>query len=317
MQSYTRKNVAYGNVAFPRRSESDRYRRRLYLFKCTIRTDLYFLFFNKVLIRLLFVGSDAMYATALLAGWVNAWKEKNPDYNIDLLSFSDPKAWYDDEPGPLTSANVNLHDYYNVQLDEDIEKKDLESLDYVLETVKLKPQNTVVVSCLSSLVLFVGLGKALRFVEKLSKQVSQLICIYRRDIALTKVPAIETFGTTYVKLEEFTGVNPTNNLMYNAQLTHRKSGGSVICQTEIIRQDIESYRITAEKVAAPSVQKTEPEPVKIETSFRIEMSAQEMDQRDKTPLPYTVNATNTSRIFYQPEDVDDIDEEDPDDDLCI
>ncbi|XP_071577947.1 uncharacterized protein Elp5 isoform X2 [Temnothorax nylanderi] len=183
-------------------------------------------------------GLDVTHATALIAGWVNVWKEKNSDYNIDLLSFSDPKAWYDNEPKPLTSPNI-------------------------------------------------------------------------------KVPAIETFGTTYVKLERFTGVNPTNNLIYNAKLTHRKSGGSMICQTEIIRQDIESYRINAEKVVVPSIRKTEPEPVKIEASFKIEMSAQEMDQRDKTPLPYTLNATNTSRIFYQPEDVDDIDEEDPDDDLCI
>ncbi|XP_024880506.1 uncharacterized protein LOC112460172 [Temnothorax curvispinosus] len=262
-------------------------------------------------------GLDVTHATALIAGWVNVWKEKNSDYNIDLLSFSDPKAWYDDEPKPLISPNVNLHDYYDVYPNENIESKDLENLDYILETVKLKPQNTVVVNCLSSLVLYVGLGKALRFVEKLSRQVSQLICIYRRDFMQIKVPAIETFGTTYVKLERFTGVNPTNNLIYNAKLTHRKSGGSMICQTEIIRQDIESYRINAEKVVVPRIRKTEPEPVKIEASFRIEMSAQEMDQRDKTPLPYTLNATNTSRIFYQPEDVDDIDEEDPDDDLCI
>jgi len=246
---------------------------------------------------------------------VHVWKEKSSDHSIDLLSFSDPKTWYDDEP--LTSANVNLHDYYSVHPTEDAEKKDLENLDHILKTIKLKPQNTVVVNCLSSLVLYVGLGKALRFVEKLSKQVSQLICIYRRDFIQIKVPAIETFGTTYVKLEKFTGINPTNNLIYNAKLTHRKSGGSIICQTEIIRQDIESYQISAEKVAIPSIHKSETESVKIETSFRIEMSAQEMEQRDKTPLPYILNATNTSKIFYQPEDIDDIDEEDPDDDLCI
>jgi len=258
-----------------------------------------------------------MYATALIAGWINVWKEKNSDHSIDLLSFSDPKSSYDNEPELLTSMNVNLHDYFNACPTENAEKKDLENLDHILDTIKIKPRNTVIVNCLSSLVLYVGLGKALRFVEKLSKQASQLICIYRRDLLQIKVPAVETLGTTYVKLEKFAGINPTNNLVYNAKLAHRKSGGSVLCQTEIIRQDIESYQISSEKVRVPSSRKTEPEPVKIETSFRIEMSAQEMAQRDKTPLPYTLNATNTSRIFYQPEDVDDIDEEDPDDDLCI
>ncbi|XP_011869209.1 PREDICTED: uncharacterized protein LOC105562757 [Vollenhovia emeryi] len=262
-------------------------------------------------------GVDATYSTALIAGWVKEWKEKNSDYSIDILSFSDPKTWYDNEPEPLTSTNVNLHDYFNAYPTEDTERKDLENLNCILKTVRLKSQNTVIVNCLSSLVLYVGLGKALRFVEKLSKQVSQLICIYRRDFVQIKVPAIETLGTTYVKLEKFTGINPRNNLVYNVKLVHRRSGGSMLCQTEIIRQDLESYRIDAEKVEESSIRKTEPEPIKIETSFRIEMSAREMDQRDKTPLPYTLNATNTSRIFYQPEDVDDIDEEDPDDDLCI
>lgn len=256
-----------------------------------------------------------MHATALIAGWVHAWKEKNPDHSIDLLSFSDPKAWYDNEP--LTSANVNLHDYFNADPNENAEKKDLENLEHILDTFKHKPQNTVVVNCLSSLVLYVGLGKAVRFVEKLSRQVSQLICIYRRDFIPIKVPAIETFGTTYVRLEKFNGISLTNSLAYNAKLAHRKSGGSMICQTEVIRQDIESYQITAEKVSLSAVRQVETEPVKIKTSFRIEMSAQEMEQRDKTPLPYILNAANTSKIFYEPEDVDDIDEEDPDDDLCI
>ncbi|KYM99433.1 PREDICTED: uncharacterized protein LOC108776676 [Cyphomyrmex costatus] len=259
--------------------------------------------------------SETPYALALIAGWIHAWKEKSPDYSIDLLSFSDPKTWYDNEP--LTPAKVTIHDYYSVQPNENAEKKDFENLAHVLKNIKMKPQNTVVVNCLSSLIMYIGLEKAIRFIEKLSKQVSQLICIYRRDFIPIGIPAIETFGTTYVKLEKFTENSSINNIIYMTGFTHRKSGGSVICETEIIKQDIESYQITADKVAVPSVHKPETEPVKVETSFRIEMSAQEMEQRDKTPLPYTLNAANTSKIFYQPEDVDDIDEEDPDDDLCI
>lgn len=263
-------------------------------------------------------GLDVMYAGALIAGWLHAWKEKDPNYNIDLLSFSDPKLWYDNEPGPLTSKNIHLHDYYTINVNE-VAKKDLENLEYILKTVKLTPRNTVIVNCLSSLVLYVGLAKALRFIEKLSKQVSQLICIYRRDL-VQKIPAIETFGTTYVKLEKFTGINSTNNLIYTARVIHRKLGGSIICQTEIIKQDSISYQINAEKIAITNARKSkanESQPVKIESSFRIEMNAREMKQRDKTPLPYTLNTTNTSKIFYDPDDLDDIDEDDPDDDLCF
>ncbi|KAL6266329.1 hypothetical protein P5V15_003184 [Pogonomyrmex californicus] len=260
---------------------------------------------------------DVTRATALIAGWVHMWKEKNSNYSIDLLSFVHPKAWYDNESDPLTSTNVNLHDYFSVQSTEDAKRKDLENLDNILKTFKLKPQNTVIVNCLSSLFLYVGVKRALQFVEKLSKQVSQLICIYREDFIQTKFPGIETFGTTYVKLEEYIGNKLTNKLVYNAKLIHRKPGGSVICQTEVIWQDIQSYQISAEKITVPSICKTKIEPPKIETTFRIELSAQEKEQRDKTPLPYTVSAKNTSKIFYQPEDIDDIDEEDPDDDLCF
>ncbi|XP_029156538.1 elongator complex protein 5 [Nylanderia fulva] len=263
-------------------------------------------------------GLDVMYAGALIAGWLQAWKEKDLNYSIDWLSFSDPKLWYENEPGPFTSKNVHLHDYYTVNVNE-VAKKDLKNLEYILKTVKLKPRNTVIVNCLSSLVLYVGLAKALRFIEQLSKQVSQLICIYRRDL-VQKIPAVETLGTAYVKLEKFTGINSTNNLIYTARLIFRKLSSSLICQTEIIKQDSISYQIYAEKIATTNGRKSEVnenQSVKIESSFRIEMNAREMEQRDKTPLPYTLNATNTSKIFYHPDDVDDIDEEDPDDDLCF
>lgn len=261
-------------------------------------------------------GLDAMYAGALIAGWLYAWKEKDPNYSIDLLSFSDPKLWYDNEPEPLVSKNIQLHDYYTVNINE-VGKKDLENLEHILKTVKLKPRNTVIVNCLSSLILYVGLAKALWFVEKLSKQVSQLICIYRRDV-VQKVPAIETLGTTYVKLEKFTGISSINNLTYTARLIYRKLSGSIVCQTETITQDSTSYQIKAEKIAnARRPEANESQPMKIESSFRIEMNAREMEQRDKTPLPYTLSTTNTSRIFYHPDDVDDIDEDDPDDDLCF
>lgn len=258
-----------------------------------------------------------MYAGTLIAGWLHAWKEKDPYYNIDLLSFSDPRLWYDNEPIPLTSKNIHLHDYYTVDVNK-VAKRDLENLEYILKTVKLKPRNIIIVNCLSSLILNVGLAKALWFIEKLSKQVSQLICIYRRDI-IWKVPAIETLGTTYVKLEKFTGISSINNLIYTARLTHRKFGGSIICQTEIIKQESTSYRINAEKITINSCKSVAngSQPVKIESSFRIEMNAREMEQRNKTPLPYTLNTTNTSRVFYHPDDVDDIDEDDPDDDLCF
>lgn len=262
-----------------------------------------------------------MYARRLIVGWLRMWQENNSNHSVDLLSFSDPQLW-DMKSELFTSKNVCLHNYYSLDVNT-IVNKDAENLQYILKTIKSKPQNTVIVDCLSSLVLYNGLARALWFIEKLRRQVSQLICIYRRDFIQNKVFAIETLGTTYVKLEKFFGITSINNLVYIAQLTHRKSGGSMICQTEVIRQDSTSYEITSEKVTAPKARKEENQP-KVESSFRIEISSREMEQRNKTLLPYIINATNntannktTSKILYEPDEDDDIDEDDPDDDLCF
>jgi len=254
-----------------------------------------------------------MYARTLIAGWFYTWKKEN--YSIDLLSFSDPKCWYENEPEPFKSENICIHDYYSIDINK-IARDDLKNLENVLKSIKSKYQNVVIVDCLSSLVLYVGLAKALWFIEKLNKQVSQVICIYRRDCIQNKIPGIETLGTTYIKLEKFTGISSINNLTYTAKLIHRKLSGSVTCQTISIKQNNKSYQINAEKIMAHKPNQTSTnQSVKIESSFRIEINAREMEQRNKTPLPYTLNAVNTSKIFYQPDDIDDIDEDDPDDDL--
>lgn len=272
-----------------------------------------------------------MYARTLIVGWLRMWQEKNPNHSVDLLSFSDPQLW-DVESELFTSKNVCLHNYYSLDVNT-IVNKDAENLQYILKTIKLKPQNTVIVDCLSSLVLYNGLAKALWFVEKLHRQVSQMICIYRRDFIQNKVVAIETLGTTYVKLEKFPGIKPSrNNLMYIAHLTHRKSVGSIIRQTEVVHQDSTSYEIctishrTSKTVSTSKDRKIEEntKQPKIESTFRIEMSSREMEQRNQTSLPYIINATNntannktTPKILYQPDEEDDIDEDDPDNDLYL
>lgn len=257
----------------------------------------------------------------LIAGWICTWIEKDRNCIIDLLSFCDPKFSYSNEPEPFTTKNVHLHDYYSIDVNQ-VVNKNVDNLDYILETIEPKFRNVVIVDCLSSLVLYTGLVKTLRFIEKLSMRVPQLVCIYRRDFIQNKIPAIDTLGTTYVKLDRLAGISPLNNIIYSAMLVHRKMGGSVICQTEVINQDSTTFHINAERIVTLNDRKLEQtnanQLVKIESSFRMEMNAQEMRQRDMTPLPYVLNAaTNTSKIHYEPDAVDDIDEDDPDDDLCF
>ncbi|CAK9799091.1 hypothetical protein ANTQUA_LOCUS1855 [Anthophora quadrimaculata] len=238
-------------------------------------------------------GLDALYARTLIAGWIQMWKVKDPNHTFDLLLFSDPKSSYQSEPAPFLSSSVNIRDYYTVDINElDINticKKDFYNLEYILKGVDTK--STVIIDCLTSLMLFVGKSKALWFLEKLNKLVPQIICIYRRDFIENKLVYIETLG------------------------------GGILKQQELVTQSITSYEIQSEKLEQNKKSESAYENYKqkIESSFRIEINEKEMKQRQETVLPYMINTNtvNVSKIHYQPEDIDDIDEEDPDDDLCI
>ncbi|CAK9828558.1 hypothetical protein ANTRET_LOCUS6066 [Anthophora retusa] len=164
-------------------------------------------------------------------------------------------------------------------------------------------------------------SNALWFLEKLNKLVPQIICIYRRDFIENKLVYIETLGSTHVKIEKFSGIQVNKNLHYIIEFIHRKVGGGILKQQELVNQSITSYEIQSEKLEQNKKSESayENHKQKIESSFRIEINEKEMKQRQETILPYMINTNtiNVSKIHYQPEDIDDIDEEDPDDDLCI
>lgn len=263
-------------------------------------------------------GLEAMYGRTLIAGWLEMWKGENPNHTFQLFSFSDPKSWYENEAESFKTNQLEIYDCYTLDTNE-IYNEDFDTLQHILNT--FKTESTVIVDCLSSLIIYVGLTKALWFLERLSGQVPQLICIYRRDFVQNKVPCVETLGTTYVKLVEHAGIRVNNNFTYIVQFMHRKMGITMTRQTELVTQDNVTYEITSEKIESRKKVKLpyDYQKQKVEYSFRIELDASEMKERDKTALPYTIktDAENTSTIHYRPDDEDDIDEEDPDDDLCI
>lgn len=263
-------------------------------------------------------GLNAEHARSLIAGWLQMWKDNDCNRSFELLSFSNPKSWYLSESNVFSASNVNIHDCYTVDVNA-IHRKDFNVLENILKTKNLT--STVIIDCLSSLILYVGLQKALWFLENLRNQTSQLICVYRRDFGQCKVPRVERLGTTYVKLKTSTGARSNDNTNYKVEIVHQKLGGTILRQSELVNQCNATYEIRSIKIETQNNRNTdfvyESQKQKIESSFRIEMNASEMEQRKNTQLPYTLNVTNESKILYQPEDVDDIDEDDPDDDLCI
>lgn len=264
-------------------------------------------------------GSDAIYGRKLLSGWLKMQEQRNEENSFALLTLLDAKYWYENESGLLALPNVKLHDFSTLSINSMVEDNNCNDLWQFLNNVK--PKLTIILDCLSSLIIYVGLAKALWFLDKLSKQAKQLICIYRRDIIQSRPPRIDAFGTTYVRLAKYHGPIDKANFTYITDIIHRKIGGSIFRQTELVKQDsitckIKSTKIEQRKDRSGQVHQIQ---AKIQSSFRIEMNTVEMKQRQETILPYTMNKDmlNTSKIFYQPDDIDDVDEEDPDDDLCI
>lgn len=261
------------------------------------------------------------YGKALVAGWLQAWNEMEPNCVIELLSFSNPKSWYLNGPKPYTSSNVKISDYYTIEVDKPQENM-IHTLQHILDRVEQK--SVIFIDNLDSLILYVGLAYALWFLEMLNKKVNRYVCLFKRDCIPNKLSCIKTLGNTYVKLHQYSSMHSNNEFVYVATYIHRKPGGAIMRGSELVKQDIETYEIKSENLktqfnSEKSITNAN-DSAKIVSSFRIEINEREMKQRDNTPLPYTLTTNltdNTSKILYVPDEVDDLDEEDPDDDLCI
>ncbi|XP_033219359.1 uncharacterized protein LOC117174382 [Belonocnema kinseyi] len=263
-------------------------------------------------------GVEATFAETLITGWLKMWQSKNLSNKIEMLLFSSPKHLHADQFNSMKLDNINISDFYSIKANET--ESIPEKLQKYLTTF---PQNSIVIiNCLSTLSLSVGLEKTISFVEKLKEKAGQLIGISRRDFGNLNIPKIETYGTTYLKLEQHFRIAQNNTIAYEGRYTHRKPGGGILRQSEFVTQDVTTYEITSAKISNDSSRKTKKafseKPKAVQTSFRIEMSDKEMEQRRNTPLPYTaaINPQKTT-IYYEPEDVDDDEEEDLDGDLDI
>ncbi|KAF7993683.1 hypothetical protein HCN44_010278 [Aphidius gifuensis] len=266
-------------------------------------------------------GTNAMHGNNIVSGWMHMWKNSGSPRQVDYLLFSDPKFRYDYLVDLFGNDYLKIHDYYTQDINNIFDDKNID-LELIMKKLTSSSDTIVVVNCLNSLILTVGLSKAVRFVEKLSSHVSQLICIYQSNFGTNKVPNIETMGTTYLKLNKTNYSTVDNDICYDVSMIHRKHSGGIIKNHVRITQDISTYEIKSEKEPVVTQNNTSSNTtiientVKPETSFRTDLSVGEIEQRNQTPLPYIKNnISNESKIFYVPDCIDDLDEEDPDDDL--
>ncbi|KAH0566963.1 uncharacterized protein LOC123275397 [Cotesia glomerata] len=262
-------------------------------------------------------------ADNLIDGWMQMWSTANLSQQIHLLLFFNTKSHYNYLTTLFKENKLHIHDYCLEDLDKIYEKQDFNEIcERIMKSSIVDEKSIVVLNCLSSLIVNIGLARALRFVDKLSQRVSQLICVYRRDFGTQKIPKIETLGTTYVRLGKSSETAMNNEISYEVAMVHCKRGGGILKKHVVITQDPVSCEIKSEnpvEFKAPVlVSQVVETSVKPQASFRIDMNARELEQRNQTPLPYMQvikDATSESQIHYIPDKNDDFDEEDPDDDL--
>ncbi|XP_058789026.1 uncharacterized protein LOC131662990 isoform X2 [Phymastichus coffea] len=264
---------------------------------------------------------EATYANSLIIAWLQTIRKRSPRQQIVVLLFSYPKYCLERYLKYSTLTNVDIKDYFSISC----QTEEIDVLQEITFFASQHSDSVLVINCIDTLALQLGLANTLRFVEKLQQNhKSKIFIIHRRDF-FTKIPKIETLSNTYVLLEKFTKTTTETEVHYKVSITHRKPGGTVVHSKELVCQNMENYNLTSEKLndsLISNLEQNKMPKVKVQpqASFRIEMNEQEIKQRNSVPLPFVLSSSTDNKefkIIYVPDDADDIDEEDPDDDLDI
>ncbi|CAH1118465.1 unnamed protein product [Phaedon cochleariae] len=195
------------------------------------------------------------------------------------------------------------------------------------EVVKnVNEKDVVFVDSLAHVIYLYGLAETYRLFSylKVETGVAQIITVLHLDLLMEDVKAEKLFEhlcTFSLHLDP--KFNSDNGRI---QYVFKKLGGKIIKEIEeywfedgiLFSKKIE--RLDPKKL----LEKSTPVDVNPETlsTFKIALSDKDKASRDSLVLPYLPNSEQTDsqdggRIFYQFDEIDDWDEEDPDDDLDI
>lgn len=188
----------------------------------------------------------------------------------------------------------------------------------------------IVIDSLSPMLLHRSAPYTCKTIARLMKEkiqaaeVEQIVCLLHGDLHDNQsLFLIEHLATSEVK------VTPAKHLQFHmaCNTVHKRLSGKVIKTAEHFNLD-EAYGIQdVTEVKAVDTKKTtietkQPDPA-ANLTFNLTLTDKEKDARSQVKLPYTYDlnrqddTVGEGKIFYQPDEADDFDEEDPDDDLDI
>ncbi|XP_071110082.1 elongator complex protein 5-like [Haliotis cracherodii] len=156
-------------------------------------------------------------------------------------------------------------------------------------------------------------------------EISQTVCLLHRDLHDdTAVGLIEHMATTVIKLSPCKSCD----FQHSCCIVHQRASGKVMKVVENFNMD-DKFQLKEVCEATPTFTMVMPDSVSqadpaANLPFNLSLTDSEKAARSQVKLPYIKDNKGGEpeiqvggKIFYQPDDADDFDEEDPDEDLDI
>lgn len=193
----------------------------------------------------------------------------------------------------------------------------------------------IVIDSLSPMMLHRAAPYTCQTVSKLTKakihtaEVEQVVCLLHSDLHDNhSLTLVEHIATTVVKVQP----SSLDHFLMASNILHKRISGKVIKVKEHFNlsetfeiQDVTEIK-SVDQSTAVTTDTGQPDPT-ANLTFNLSLTDKEKAARSQVKLPYTYDknrqddtlnkSVGEGKIFYQPDEADDFDEEDPDDDLDI
>ncbi|XP_023943750.2 elongator complex protein 5 [Bicyclus anynana] len=216
---------------------------------------------------------------------------------LKILCYEQPVCVWQN----ISSAN-SLQCYKESQLDEWLSSSSDEKCTYIIDSV-------------NQMILDKGWCNCLKYIRKvlLTPGMVKLIVILHQDCLTNSKIQIQLSHIANA-IVSYDKVNP---LMIRTKI---KRGGKFFKSKEIVSLDTLSSSLKLTPVEKEIVSNDEPEKVLPNelSTFKIEVDQLQQLEKNKLKLPYMSKINEgKGKVYYEPDAVDDWDDEDPDDDLDI
>lgn len=208
-------------------------------------------------------------------------------------------------------------------------------IDYLKRTVDMEKKSAIVFDSISNLILHRGASYTCQMLHKCASLNQEKDGEFCSVVALVHQSVHDEISMNMICHTASTVIDiqppdQRENYSVSCHILHKKSSGKIIKVNEQFNIN-KSYNITdVEEIKPGHVIPAKPPETVVDPAanltFNLSLSEKEKMARAKLVLPYLqkpersdmgVSTSGGGKIFYQPDEADDFDEEDPDDDLDI